>query len=287
MMGQKLNVSLFDSMMVREQMSRAEMVRGLRKPKLFDWAPAEIDAQTALQYVKMNAPLASDVVRWMQDATANMIVLQTAADSYAMAGSEIAVGSGDGYIPGVNTTGIYGVSIPGGTMRSQGFGQCVIGSQVFNVPAGGKTALIGPNFLGWASIPSRGDGIQWMLCLMNWLSLAMSPVTSKIPFPSVTGDSATALVAPQFIMVSTKLPTPVHQLLLSIQSDVPQQMAVRGRSASNYATELFSLNIDVPAGESNYTIFVRGLPIVPPYVLHMQPQDGTQTAITSVSTRPM
>ena len=244
MIGQKLNVSLSETRHIREQLSIEEIFSGLVKPKILDWTPPRIDSRDVMPVVMSQLPLAPDVVQWMQDATAILSVLQTAAESYEKAGSQIAVGAGDAYSPGVSTTGAYAVSVPGDTMRSQGYGQCSIGGQRFNVPAGGKTALIGPNFLGWASIPSRGSGVQWIMAIMNWLDLARAPISSKIPFPSVTGDSATALVAPQFFMVSTALPTPVHQLFLGFQSDTAQTMIVKGRSAGNFTVELFSLNLD-------------------------------------------
>lgn len=287
MLGQTLNVSLSEIRRIRETISFDELFSGLTRPRILDWTPPRIDASDVMPTIQEQVPLAFDVVQWMQEATACLSVLQTAAESYERAGSRIAVGSGDAYSPGASTTGAYAVSVPGDTVRSRGYGQCVIGGQTFNVPVSGKTTMIGPNFLGWASIPSRGSGVQWIMTLMNWLDLARSPITSKIPFPSVSGDSASGLVAPQFIMVSTALPTPVHQLFLGIQSNKAQAMTVKGRSAGDYTRELFSLGLDVPAGETSFMMLVRGLPIVSPYVLHLQPENNTQTVLVSASTRPM
>lgn len=287
MLGQNLTVSVSESRRVREQLSRDDILSGLTRSKLLSWIPPAIDSQDVMPIVTANVPLGPDVVSWMQQATAILSVLQTAQESYHKAGSNLAVASGDAYSPGVSTTGIYAVSTNGNTVRSQGFGQCVIGGQTFSVPLDQKLTLLGRNFLGWASIPSRGSGIQWIMALLNWLELARTPITSKIPFPSVSGDNATGLVAPQFVMVSTSIPTPVHQLFLSIQSDKPQTMIVKGRSAGDYTAELFNVSLTVPEGESAFTVFVRGLPVVPPYVLHMQPEDQTNTALVSASTRPM
>jgi len=280
--GQRFKVELSSIDRIKERISLDELKSGLRKPKLLPWAPIGIDSRDILPTIEELAPLAHDVVPWMQHAAANLAVLSGAAEDYARAGSQIAVAAGDPYIPGVSTTGISTVSVSGDTMRSQGYGQAVLGDSVFNIPAGGKKTLVTSNSLGWASISDIGTGIQWVMNLMNWLNLARSPIGDKLRF-----SSTNAMVAPQFVMVSTVIPTPLHMLTLGIQSDKTQTMSLTGRSASNYTQDLFNLDIEAPEGESVMTIFVRGIPIVIPYVLEMQPEDDTQSSITTLYTQPM
>lgn len=283
MLGQKLNVTVSNIERVKTTVSLEELVRGLRHPPILDWAPTMINSRDVLPTIQEMAPLAVDIVEWMQLATAERAVFKGAAEDYARAGSAIAIASDDAYIPGASTTGIYAISTNGVNMRSQGFGQASIGGQLFNVPPNGKTTIVGTNFLAWASIPDPGAGTayQWVMTLMNWLELARAPITEKIRFASSDG-----LTAPHFFMIST-LPTPIQQLIIGIQSNKAQQLLMKGRYTGNFTTKIFELPIDVPEGESNITLFVKGFPIVPPYALELQPEDNTLTTLTMLTTRPM
>ena len=287
MFGRNLNVSISEIKTVKTRVSFEDLRSGLRRSPLLPWIPAGIDSNDVLPIVQDLAPLAPDIVEWMQVATANLAILQGTAADYARAGSMIATGSGDAYIPGASTTGMYAVSTSGGSMRGQGQGQCVMGGQTFNIPAGGKTTLIGTNFLGWASIPDIGTGIQWVMSLMNWLDLARVPINDKIRFASLSGPSATGLVAPQFVAVSPSIPSPLVLMTVGTQSDKAQTMTLTGRSFGNFQTELFSIPIELPEGESQISIFIRGFPRVQPFVLQMQPEDQTQTTLTKIITQPV
>lgn len=281
MIGTRLNATVESITRIREQVPIEEILTKLTRPKTLDWLPSHIDSRSILSQVRANVPLAFDVVEWMQLATADLAVLQTAAESYAKAGSAIAVASGDGYSPSVSTSGIYAVSQPGGTVRSQGYGIIRIGGLNFQCPILGKITMIGQNFLAWASLPDPGSGIQWLINLMNWLELARSPINTTIPFPSTQGH-----VAPQFFMVSTTIPTPIHRLNLTFQSDKPQTITIASRYSGDYTTKLFELPVNLNEGETAVSVFVRGFPLIPPYVLHLQPEDDTQTTVVAVSTRP-
>lgn len=281
MIGTRLNATIESITRIKEQVPIEEMLSKLSRPKTLDWLPSHIDSRNILSQVQQSAPLAFDVVEWMQLATADLAVLQTAAESYAKAGSAIAVASGDGYIPSVSTTGIHNISQSGSTIRSQGFGIVNIGGLNFQCPVLGKITMVGTNFLAWASLPSPGSGIQWLINLMNWLDLARSPINTTIPFPSTQG-----YVAPQFFMVSTTIPTPIHRLNLTFQSDKPQTITIASRYSGDYTTKLFELPVNLNEGETVVSVFVRGFPLIPPYVLHLQPEDNTQTTVIAVSTRP-
>lgn len=288
MFGRKLDVSISEIKTIRSPLSRSDLISDLKRSPILDWVPASIDSNDVLPTVQELAPLAPDIVEWMQIATANNAVLQGTAEDYARAGSMIAVGSGDAYSPGASTTGIYAVSITADTLRSRGQGQCVIGGQTFSVPAGGKTTIIGRDFLAWASIPDVGtEPLQWIMSLMNWLELARSPINTKIRFASLSGPSATGLVAPQFLVVSTAMPSPLVILTIGTESDKPQTLTLTGRALGDYTTELFTLPVSIPEGEIQTRIFVRGIPTVQPFVLQMQPEDQTQTVLTSVTTQPV
>ncbi|MFQ6075882.1 MAG: hypothetical protein ACE5Z5_07090 [Candidatus Bathyarchaeia archaeon] len=266
---------------IRPKITRVELVSGLSKPRVLDWAPPGIDTGEVLPTVREQAPTTEpDVVEWMQEAASAKVVLEGAALDYEKPGSELLYASGDGYIPGVSTRGIRFVSTSGYTVRDRGYGVVATDIGRFNVPLGGKTDIIGRDFLAWASLPNVWS-IQWTGNLLRWTDLAKAPITNKVRFPSTRG-----LAAPQFFKVQQNLPIPVVQMTMGLQSDGSQALALKARDLSDYRNILFEDELEVSPGEQEATYVVTGLPVVPSFVLHLQPEDGRATTLTKLDVMP-
>ncbi|MEM1536774.1 MAG: hypothetical protein QW577_03120 [Candidatus Bathyarchaeia archaeon] len=253
----------------------------LMKPSLLPWAPVEVDSSLALPAIAEAAPLAHDVVEWMHKATADMAVFDAMCEDYNRLGSQLVSSSGDAYIPGVKVGDIRGQSLDGGTVRARGYGTVITPAGSFNVPVKGKATFAKGDILAWAALPDPGTGVQWVLTLLQWLELAVAPISERVRFAGSGG-----LVAPNFFSIPSTL-APVRTLRIGLTSDKPQTVAIRGRGAKGaFESVIFEDSFDIDAGESEVIYNVFAVPFVSAFTLELQPSDNTQTVLDYIEIIP-
>jgi hypothetical protein len=253
----------------------------LMKPSLLPWAPIEVDSSLALPAIADAAPLAHDVVEWMQKAAADVAVFDAMCEDYNRLGSQLVSSSGDGYIPGVKAGDIRGQSVEGGTVRARGYGTVITPAGSFNVPVKGKATYAKGDILAWAALPDPGTGIQWVLTLLQWLELATAPISERVRFASSSG-----LVAPNFFSIPATF-APIRTLRIGMTSDKPQTIAIRGRGAKGaFQSVIFEDSFSIDAGESEVVYNVVGVPFVGAFTLELAPSDNTQTILDYIEIIP-
>lgn len=258
-----------------------DLERGLSKSSLLPWIPIAIDSSKTLLTIREKAPIAHDVVEWMQIAASDNAVFDAMCQDYNRLGSELLSASGDGYIPGVRVGDLRVQSVSGGTVRSQRYGTVVTPRGNFNVPTMGKATFAVKDILAWGAIPNPGTGIQWVMSILQWRDLASLPVSERVRFGGSNG-----LVAPNFFSVSP-LPVPLIMLRMGFTSDKPQTVVIRGRGTKGaFQDVLFEDKFDIEAGESEVLYSISSFPIVPNFTLALQPSDGTQTVVDYLETIP-
>lgn len=264
---------------------KPEFRRGLLKSPTLDWLPVAIEGDEIIPEVAATAPIDGvEIVKWMQEAAAYNAVLDGMCEEYARAGSLLFSRVGDGLIPGVGVgSGAKAVrftSVTATTVAGQRGAYAVAGGQRFFVPEYGKLTMITSDLLAWAAIPGRYS-YQWVAALLNWVDLANSPISERIRFGSISG-----LAAPNFVVVSSSIPPPAMMMTMGFTSDKPQKVGMQMRAAGDYTSILSSDTIEIPAGESEVSYFILGLPVVNSFLLELQPQDNTQTVLDKLEVTP-
>jgi hypothetical protein len=217
----------------------------------------------------------------MQIAAADNAVFEAMAEEYNRLGSNLVSGSGDAYIPGVRVGDLTGVSEVGSVVMARGYGIVRTPVGDFRVPVQGKTTIAKGDVLGWAAIPYRGS-YQYVLTLLQWRELAVSPVRDRVRFASSNG-----LVAPIFVLVSPRLPFPAVLLKIGLTSNKEQTVIIRGRGTKgNYEQVLFEDSFKISAGKSETLYNIFGFPVVQQFVLELQPSDNTETVLDYLEALP-
>jgi len=268
------------------EIPEVEFRKGLVLAPTFTWLPKPaIEGKTVLAEVQAQAPVdGREIVPWMQEAAAYNAAFEGMCEDYVRAGSMLVSLVGDGLIPSVGVgSGTHSAkftSVNAETVGGQGGAYFTASGQRFFCPEGGKLTAITKDFLAWAAIPGV-YAWQWIAALLAWLDLANSPISERIRFASCNG-----LTAPNFVVVGSTFPPPAMVMHLGFTSNRSQKVAIVGRSRGDYTKELFSDSLDIPAGESTMDYFIlSGLPL-DAFVLHLQPQDGSETILDSLSTTP-
>lgn len=262
--------------------SMESLLEGLPRPQTLAWVPPAVDSSDARAVIAEEVPVdGSEVVEWMHYAAADNAVLDVFAQSVEDNGGQIGFRSGDGNIPGVRESrSFYAVSEPGYRVRSRGYAVVVTPHGRVSIPVGGKRTIVYRDFLGWAAVPAAYY-VQYIISLLRWVRLPRAPIRRKMPFPSSHGR-----VAPNFIVVSTRVPAPTAILRMVLTSSKKQRMLVRGRSTGDYTRVYFEKTIDVEEGEAEYVLAVTAFPAVPAMVLELQPEDGARTTLNSLDVFP-
>jgi len=269
------------------QISPPEFRRRLLKSPTFDWLPVAIEGNEIVPEVNTQAPIDGvEIVKWMQEAAAYNAVLDAMAEEYSRAGSFFSSRVGDGLIPGVGigsgSKAVRFSSVVATTVAGQHGAYFNLGTQRFFCPEYGKAIAALKDVLAWAAIPGR-YAIQWVAALMRWLrdELASVPINDRIRFGNLGN-----LVAPNFFVVRSQLPPPAMVMSIGLTSNRNQKVAIQMRSYNDFTNVFSSDAIDVPAGESTTDYFILGVPFVEPFVLEMQPEDGTSTVLDSLTVTP-
>lgn len=264
-----------------EMISPTEFKRGLANPPIFPWLRASIRSAEILPEVTSRVPIdCREVVEWMQIATAEYAILDGTCEDYNRLGSSLFSNSGDAYSPGVSAGNLRGLSAKGSTVRSQGYGTVVTPKGNFNVPVGGKATGIFSDILGWGAV-NHAAPVQWTLSLLQWKELASTPIDNRVRFANLN-----SLVAPQFFTVGSSFPAPVNIMSLGFTSGKDQKIAMSMRDTGDYTQVISSDELEIPAGESSMDYFILGFPFVENFVLHLQPEDNTETVLDSLTVTP-
>jgi hypothetical protein len=266
---------------VRAVRPEFNLTRGLLQSKLLPWAPVAVDSSRLYESVRREAPADGvEVVEWMIYSASDNAVFTAWEDEYSRAGSRVATGSGDAYIPGVRVEDVRGESVRGSVVAERGYGVVVTPAGGFRVPARGKALIASGDVLAWASIPYVSF-VQWVLTLVRWLELAKVPIRERVRFPASHG-----LVAPNMFHVPATL-SPVRLFRVGLTSSRRQVVAVKGRGTrGSYEKVLFTAEVEVPEGESEVIFNVLGVPFVQAFTLEIQPEDGTETVLDYIDTLP-
>lgn len=258
-----------------------EFRRGLAASPTFPWLPTRVSSEEVLPVIQTQSPIdGREIVEWMQLAAAEGAILDQACEDYNRLGSLLISSANDPYLPGMRLGDLSVKSITGSNVVSAGGATVMTPSGNFNVPMGGKALGVFPDILAWARLAWAGS-VQWILSLLQWRDLASIPIDQRVRFANLSGA-----VAPQFFNVSSMFPPPVMVMHLGFTSNRSQKVGICGRSQGDYTSQLFSDTLDVPAGESTLDyVLIGGLPINS-FVLHMQPEDGSETILDSLSVTP-
>ena len=259
-----------------------DLKRGLAEIKMFDWMPKfAIDANELIDSVKTNIPADGvEIVEWMQYCTADNAIIEAYEEEYGKH-SEVRGASGDGYSPGVYVAGLRCRGNYGRTVRARGYAIVDTPRGSFRVPAGGKATYANKDILAFAAIPHVWSE-QIRAILMRWLNLAKAPITKRVRFCSFSG-----LTAPNFFLISTRIPSPVCLMRIGLTSNKAQTIQIRGRGTKgNYHNILFEDSFKIDKGESETIYYVTGFPVVGQFTLELQPEDNTKTVLDYLEVYP-
>ena len=263
-----------------------ELKKGLAISPTLRWLPVSINSANLVEPLRENAPIdGREIVEWMHVAAADNAVFEGFGEEYRVCsvagGGTVLSASDDAYIPGVKLDDIRGESVDGSTVMRRRYGKVITPYGSFRVPVGGKALYAFKDLLAWATLPWFG-AIQWVLSLLKWTSIARAPITRRVRFPSSHGR-----VAPNFFEISPRIPTPMCVMRISLTSDKPQTIRIRGRGTKgSYHNVLFEDSFKIESGESEILYSVTGFPFVGAFTLELQPQDGTETILDYLEVYP-
>jgi len=263
------------------QISDIPNFTGLKKPSFANYLPESLNPNDYLNYISSVAPIdGRQIVEWMHRAFADNAILSARAEEYNSLGSQFVSVSNDPYIPGAHVEDVRFQSVQGSIVLSSGYGVLVTPYGNVNIPVRGKATVVFKDLLIWASIPWV-ENIQWLGNIIKWKSLAKTPINQTIGFPLVSGFSA-----PQFIAVSPRRPTVRLHVIATFSSNENQTLTIKIRNVNDYTKVISQTSVKIPAGQSNVIFTLRGIPYASTTVWEIQPEDGKQTALRSMDTRP-
>lgn len=247
----------------------------LSKSSLFPELPSALDSLSLLPLIKRDVPVDDvEVVGWMQEAASDHAILTARMDEYNKY-SRMDVATGDGYIPGVRTSNTHFVSRSRSATASLGYAEMATPRGNTRIVPGTGGTLIAPDLLAWAGVkPLSGSGVQWTGELIDWRTLARTPITRDVGFPSFRG-----IVAPNFFLQVPEDETDRARVSFVLSSDKGQSMPVVFRSSSNYTKVIDKTSIRLDPGVSEVSYIVAAYPSVPTVVLHADPESGCQTVL--------
>jgi len=264
---------------------KVDLQTGLMKPKTLFWVRNVIDSRKAYEQIASEVPVdGTEIVPWMQYASADNAVFEAMAEEYNRAGSQLLSGSGDAFVPGVRVGSLVGKSEPAIVVAQRGHGIVSTPYGEFKVPYKGKTTIATKDLLGWAAFPFSSDFRQWVLTLLQWTDLAKAPISERIRFGSSHG-----LVAPNFFKVGPRAPLPFNIMKIGVTTNKPQKMQIKGRGLPGQGSVdevLFEDEIELNEGQNEFIYYYWGFPVAPTIVLELQPEDYTETVLDYIDLIP-
>lgn len=219
----------------------------------------------------------SEIVEWMHDATATMVVLSSREEEYNTH-SQIETSCGDANIPGVACRSIAFERTNGYSYDGRGFATVVTPMGRINIPKFSLQPLVGRDFIAWA-MAGAPYGIQWKGALGQLIRLA-SEITQPCGFINIDG-----FVAPHFVLQQPDKKCEQAIVRMVVDSDRNQRMKITFRDPNDYTRVIDEGEIDIPSGRSTIEFIVASYPSVPPLVNQMQPENMTRTVLGSFETR--
>ncbi|MCD6164243.1 MAG: hypothetical protein J7J30_02240 [Candidatus Odinarchaeota archaeon] len=279
------NILKVEHVEVKLKRPNVDFVRGLAKVNtVFDFLPANaMDSSELVEPFRENVPTnREDIVDWMHDASADQAIIEAYENEYNKH-SEVRGASGDGYIPGVYVAGLrcrghYNKSY---YATRRGYAEVETPAGSFKIPYRGKATFAKNNVLAWGAFPFA-YGVQILVTLLRWLKPAETPIKDRVRFASSHGRTA-----PNFVVVATRVPTPLCTMRIGITSDKSQKIQIKGRGLEgSYHNVLFEDSFEVDEGEQEVIYNVFGFPVVPKFTLELQPQDHCKTVLDYLDTIP-
>ena len=253
----------------------------LLRSKVFPRLPPALDSREYLKIIKSEVPVdGTEIVGWMQMCAADNAMLDARCEEYNRLGSQLVGTSNDPYIPGTVIEDINYRSETGRAVSNRGYGIAETPRGSYRVSIGGSGDGIFRDQLSWGAAPWSGY-TQWSGALLKWKSLANTPLTSAVGFPSAQG-----LSAPQYVVLQSARPALRVGVEQSFTIDKGQRLNLNWRDPSDFTRVLARDWIDLPAGTSELTYNVISFPYVPPAIYHMQPENETQTRMDYLVTSP-
>ena len=263
-----------------------DLEKGLAVSPTLNWLPVSVNSADLIEPLQREAAIdGREVVEWMHIAAADNAVFDAFGEEYrvcsATAGGTIRSTSGDGYIPGVRVGNIRAQSIRGSVVRSRGYTNVYTPRGSFRVPVGGKALFAKGDILAWAALP-YAEHVQYVITLVQWTNLAKAPISKRVRFPSSHGK-----VAPNFFLISTRIPSPICFMKIRLTSNKAQTIQIRGRGTKgNYHNILFEDSFKIDKGESETIYYVTGFPFVSEFTLELAPEDNTKTVLDYLEVYP-
>jgi hypothetical protein len=269
---------------VRLKSPDVDLQTGLMKPKALFWVRNAIDSRKAYEQIRTEVSVdGTEIVEWMHYATAINAVFEAMADEYSRAGSGLLYTSGDAYEPGVSLGSLRALSEPADVITRRGHGILTTPYGDFKVPCNGKLTIATKDLLAWAAIPFTAFK-QWCMAILRWTDLAEAPISDRIRFGSSYG-----LVAPNFFKVGPRAPLPFNIMKIGVTTDKPQTMKIKGRGLPGKGSVdevLFEDEIELDAGQNEFTYYYWGFPVAPTITLELQPEDNTETVLDYIDLIP-
>jgi len=273
---------------IRVKTLRAEPdFTGLLRPSFAPTFPVALDPREYLDRIRTEAPTdGAEIVEWMQGAFVDNAILDCRINEYNRLGSQVIGTSNDAYIPAVVVEDCNFRSELGRDIGSRGYGILQTPRGNFNVDAGGKAKGIASDLLTWGAIPWVGS-MQWTGTLMKWKSLANTPITSTIGFPtSINPTTRAFLSGPQFVVMNPSRPALRVAVTQVFSVSEAQRLNIVYRDPNDYTRVLAQDWIDLPAGQNQVNYTIVSFPYVPPTVHDMQPEDNKIIALNQFTTSP-
>lgn len=261
--------------------------KGLLKPKFAPYLSETLDPRVYLKQVRAEVPVdGTEIVEWMHGCFVDNAILDSRLDEYNRLGSQVIGQSNDPYIPGCVVEDCSFRSETGKAVSDRGYVILQTPRGNINVDVGSKRPGIFSNLITWGGAPWAGY-TQWQGTLLKWRSLASTPITSMVGFPtSINPVTGNFLSAPQYVVMSPSRPALRVGVTEVFSCSVAERLAITYRDPNDYTRVLAADWIDLPAGQSEVSYTVVSFPYVPPTVHEMQPEDNKATALNRFTTSP-
>lgn len=269
--------------LLRDKPDLTELLRPSFAPEL----PATLNPREYLTIAKETAPIDGvEIVEWMQGSYADNAILSSRLDEYNRLGSQLVGRSSDPWYPGVVVEDCSFRSERGRDISARGYaiGQTPRGN--FRVDVGSKAVGAARDLLTWGAVPWSGY-TQWIGTFLKWKSLANTPITGAIGFPTTINPVTRGfLSAPQFVVLSPSRPALRVSVSEVFSCGADERLEIIYRDPNDYTRVLARDWIDLPAGQSEVNYSIISFPYVPPVVHEMQPEDNKTTALNRFTTSP-
>ncbi len=236
----------------------------------------------AIRWTVRNIPIdGTEVVRWMQECFIANQVLWAFENEYGRLGSGVQTGSGDPASPGLRVADLrFPTNIPGRTIRAQGFAPGYARGVRIDIPAPfGKALMLLRDLFGFGVV-GECYSYQWNGAFGQFTDLATTPIHSPVRVPRFWGMNT-------FLpFIARPGPVPVSFLTMRISVSKACKVRLLRHDVGDYTVYETFDELDLPAGESELTYAVMGIPTAPSFVVNIAPDDVAEVQLRSASISP-